>query len=84
MLVPSLREHTRPKPLTVELDVIALTLLQMLASVTDTIVATHSYDQMLGYKGQRSENFTVMTICRGAGDPQNLNWPNVVVFPPPL
>jgi hypothetical protein len=47
MLVPSLREHTRPKPLTVELDVIALTLLQMLASVTDTVVATHSYDQML-------------------------------------
>ena len=84
MLVPFLCGNTRPKPLPAELDVIALPMLQMSASVTDTMVATHSCDQMLGHIGHRCETFTAITICRGAGDPQNLAWPDFVVFPPHL
>jgi hypothetical protein len=63
MLVPFLHGHTRPKSLTAELNVVVLTLMQMSASVTDTIVATHSCDQMLGHRGQRSETFTAVELA---------------------
>jgi hypothetical protein len=84
MLVPSLRGHTRPKSVTAELDIVALELLQMSASVADTIIATHLCAQILGHIGQHSETFTAVTICRGAGDLQNLIRPDFVVFPPHL
>jgi hypothetical protein len=67
-----------------ELDALAPILLQMSASVTVITVATHSYDQMFGHIGHFCETFTAMTICRGAGDLQNLAWPVFVVFPPHL